>query len=575
MATLFPGDPINAGTPQIVSGVGGTGTSGGALGAEQAYEAAFGGVKNTAAAPQTGGFRTIVWDAVKLDGTDFGGGPNTTVIDLNKTVGIPLNRFQTQGVFFEEVYAVSGDGFTDVNPNVTGLFPAFSPKNVFAMFNENTIDFDFIVPSAAGSAPALGASRGFGAIFLNNEVANASSIELFHGAESLGKFFVPVGTQGQPEFLGVLFNNPIVTHVTLTLGTDTLFDFNGRTFSSSSTNNPPSHNLVATDDFVYPEPVSSVDAVPIQPGPVGTLNATPKADATVGTAFTGVVATFSDDAHNANASEFTATINWGDGDTTNGLVQSDGKGGFSVTGTNTFTTARVVPISVHIADFEGAADLDVANVIQVTPANTQISLTVSPIPGTAGQPATLTASVSTTAGTPVGEGFVIFEDGNVPIAAEPVNSAGMATFSSSSIALGSHSFTANFLGTNNFNSILSAAKPWNVIATVTSQFKIALGAVTKSGKNFVETVTLTNNGSTLIGPLALVLDNLKSGTKLLNASGKTTKVPPLGSPFIFVNLGSSHQIASGQQVSVQLSFSAKSASGVGFTPRLLVGVSIP
>jgi hypothetical protein len=264
LSTLAPGDPVGPLTPQLFSGVGGTDTSGGALTAEQSIETAIGGTKNTAPAPQNGGSRTIVWDAVKLDGTDFGGGSNTTVIDANKTVGIPLNRFQAQGVFFQEVYAVSGDGFADVNRNVAGLFPAFTPQNVFAMFNENSIDFDFVVPSAAGVAPALGASRGFGAIFLNSEIANASSIELFHGPELIDTVFVPVGTPGQAEFLGVLYGSPIVTHVTLNLGTDTIFDFNGTTFSGSTTDDPAhGHNLVATDDFVYPEPVAAVDAVPI------------------------------------------------------------------------------------------------------------------------------------------------------------------------------------------------------------------------------------------------------------------------------------------------------------------------
>ena len=59
-------------------------------------------------------------DGVKLDGTDFGGGPNTTVISQGNTVGIPLDRFQSRGVYFGAVYAVSGDGFTTVNPSAAG-----------------------------------------------------------------------------------------------------------------------------------------------------------------------------------------------------------------------------------------------------------------------------------------------------------------------------------------------------------------------------------------------------------------------------------------------------------------------
>src|SRR5437868_7363172 len=238
---LVEGNPVTAGVPQSFTGVGGTNTSGGALTALQAFETAIGGVKNIAASPQPNGFRTITWDGVKLDGTDFGG--DTTVIVPNAVVGIPINRFETQGAIFEEVYAVSGDGFKSVNPNVNAaspaLFPAFSPTNTFAMFNDNTIGQSFVFASAANLSPQPAATRGFGAVFLNVRSPNTTSIEYFNGARSLGKFFAPVGTQGQAEFLGILFSNPIVTSIEITCGTDVLFSFNGITVSSSSADNPP------------------------------------------------------------------------------------------------------------------------------------------------------------------------------------------------------------------------------------------------------------------------------------------------------------------------------------------------
>src|SRR5207248_3725023 len=139
--------------------------------------------------PQSSGFRAINWDGVKLDGTDFGG--STTVISQGKTVGIPTNRFQERGVKFGEVYAVSGDGFQSVNPNVTAaLFPAFSPNNIFAMFNDNGIGLSFVLPSAHTGTPVAAATTGFGAIFRNVEIAGSTSIEYFSGDRSLGKFFV-------------------------------------------------------------------------------------------------------------------------------------------------------------------------------------------------------------------------------------------------------------------------------------------------------------------------------------------------------------------------------------------------
>src|SRR5262249_28662866 len=157
---------------------------------------------------------------------------------------------------------------------------------------------------------------------------------------------------------------------------------------------------VVTDDFVYAEPVSVVDAEPISleddsailPGAAGTLNAQPKATATVATAFNGVVATFSDDTGGppATASQFQPTINWGAGHTTNGKVKANGSGGFDVVGTNTFGTAGLIPVNVLIKDFGGAKDLIVSSVIKVTAATTTTTLTVSPSPAIAGQEVTLT-----------------------------------------------------------------------------------------------------------------------------------------------------------------------------------------
>ena len=350
--SLSAGSPVAVTTPVAFSGVGGTNASGAALGAMQSFEAAIGGADNGGtASPQSSGFRSINWDGVKLDGTDFGG--DTTVIDPGKTVGIPLNRFQERGMFFKEVYAVSGDGFADVNPSTAGLFNAFSPSNTFAMFNENTIDFSFVKPSVHTTAPVDAESRGFGAIFLNVQKANTTSIELFHGDESLGTFYVPVGTQGQAEFLGELFSNPVVTRATITLGTDVLFSFDGTHFSSSSTDNPPTSNLVVTDDFVYPEPTTDPDL--------------PTITGTQGQTFTGTVARFFDTAGTATAASFTGIINWGDGHTSPATFAANSSGGFDVNGTNTFAQGGHLPVSVQVQQFDAGTDtIELDNVANVT-----------------------------------------------------------------------------------------------------------------------------------------------------------------------------------------------------------------
>ncbi len=71
--------------------------------------------------------------------------------------------------------------------------------------------------------------------------------------------------------------------------------------------------------------------------------------ATQGVAFNGGVATFSDTNTLNTASDFTATINWGDASTTAGVV-SGGSGTFTVSGSHTYTSAGTFPLTVTLTD---------------------------------------------------------------------------------------------------------------------------------------------------------------------------------------------------------------------------------
>ena len=248
--------------PVVYSGSGADATT-----AIDAFRAAIGGVKNTAG-PEASGRREINWDGVKLDGTDAN--PNTQVVDMGNTVIIPVDRFRNQGALFEDPYAVSGNGFSSVNPGTAGQFPAFSPNNTFVMQDQTPYQFDdrfigqsFTIPGTTTSA----GTRGFGAIFIDTEKAGSSSIEYFGhdtaGHEiSLGTFAVPTGASGEPQFLGVLFDNAVVTDVNLTVGTNALFNFDGTSFQSFGAENlAHGTDLVVTDDFVFAEPTMAA-AIP-------------------------------------------------------------------------------------------------------------------------------------------------------------------------------------------------------------------------------------------------------------------------------------------------------------------------
>jgi autotransporter-associated beta strand protein len=73
-----------------------------------------------------------------------------------------------------------------------------------------------------------------------------------------------------------------------------------------------------------------------------------------GQAFSGVVASFGTSAGQATAGDFTATITWGDDHTSAGGIAPDGRGGFTVNGTNTYAQEGPYPLSVRVGARDGS-----------------------------------------------------------------------------------------------------------------------------------------------------------------------------------------------------------------------------
>jgi hypothetical protein len=226
-----------------------------ATNALNALRAAIGGVNNGGAPPaQTSGRREINWDAVALDGTGFAG---TQVIVAGDSVAIPTTRFQARGAVFDRLTAVADD-LTSVNPGIAGQFPPFSNPLVFAPFGANNqVRVDFVRATAAPAVAPAARVSAFGAIFLDVESTNTSFLEFFNGANSLGRFAVPPGPSGNPEFVGGLFTaGPVVTHVVLTTGQGVLFNFANGVITSGAADVTVTGAVdqVALDDFIYSEP---------------------------------------------------------------------------------------------------------------------------------------------------------------------------------------------------------------------------------------------------------------------------------------------------------------------------------
>ncbi|HJT33292.1 MAG TPA: DUF4214 domain-containing protein [Pirellulales bacterium] len=96
------------------------------------------------------------------------------------------------------------------------------------------------------------------------------------------------------------------------------------------------------------------------------------------TAFSGKVATFTDADPKGTASDYTATIDWGDGSTTSGTVAANGSGAFNVTGSHTYAEDGTRSVVVTIVDAGGST-------AQATAAATvsEPSFSISPVTITA------------------------------------------------------------------------------------------------------------------------------------------------------------------------------------------------
>jgi hypothetical protein len=85
-----------------------------------------------------------------------------------------------------------------------------------------------------------------------------------------------------------------------------------------------------------------------------------------GNLFSGTVATFTDADPFGTATDYTATINWGDGNTSAGTIVDNGNGTFSVTGSHTYSEEGSTAVTVTIRDLGGSNTVASANSTALT-----------------------------------------------------------------------------------------------------------------------------------------------------------------------------------------------------------------
>ncbi|MFL5582189.1 MAG: hypothetical protein ACJ8AO_17620 [Gemmatimonadaceae bacterium] len=191
------------------------------------------------AGEQATGRREISWDGAAANPFN---NRNDFPADFFNTTAKTGAVFTTPGTGFRN----DSLAFAEINPTYGTEFNFFSATRIFSPVGSNQLDQLFRV--AGQPTPAL--VRGYGIVFSDVDVANATTIELFaQDGSSLGKFAAPVRTDGRGvSFLGVAFADPIIARVRITLGTGAL-GTNVNDVSDGGT-----ADLVVLDNVIYGEP---------------------------------------------------------------------------------------------------------------------------------------------------------------------------------------------------------------------------------------------------------------------------------------------------------------------------------
>ena len=229
-----------------------------------------------------------------------------------------------------------------------------------------------------------------------------------------------------------------------------------------------------------------------------------------------------------------------------------GTGTLNGSGVATLTTSALAVGSASItAVYGGSANFNAStssNLNQtVNKDNTTATISSSANPSVYGQLVTFTATVTATApGSGVPTGTVTFKNGGSTLGTGTLNGSGVATFTTSTLAVGSASITANYGGSSSFNASNSSnlnqtVNKDNTASVVSSSANPALYS---QPVTFTATVTATAPGSGVpTGTVTFKNGGSTLGTGTLNGSGVatlTTSTLAVGSASITANYGGSN-----------------------------------
>jgi hypothetical protein len=233
---------------------------------------------------------------------------------------------------------------------------------------------------------------------------------------------------------------------------------------------------------------------------------------------------------------FTATVKAAAGTPTGNVTFQDGSttlgtGTLNGSGQATFTTSALSVASHTItASYAGNTSFNASTsgslAEKVNPAATTTTIVASPSSAVFGQAATFTATVKVSApGTGVPGGVVTFKDGSVTLGTGVLNGSGQAIFSTSALAVASHTITASYAGTVNVAASASGKLTEKVNKAVTTTTVTASANPSVFGQTVTFTAVVKASAPSLAVPAGTVTFKNGSttlGTVTLNSAGQAT-----------------------------------------------------
>jgi len=144
--------------------------------------------------------------------------------------------------------------------------------------------------------------------------------------------------------------------------------------------------------------------------------------------------------------------------------------------------------------------------------------------------------------------------------------------------VGTYPITCSGLSSPNY-AITYVAGQLTISPPLCASNATAAVSITRSGfsysvisKRYAQTLTLTNaSGSSIAGPIYVVLDSLSSNASLNNSGGSTDCAAPLGSPYVSV----AETLNAGASTTLVLQFTDPGNSAISYTTRVLSGAGQP